>query len=93
MIIGSVIFELGIGQAFSLKDKRRIMLGLKDRLKNKFNVSISEIGSHDIWNRADLAVVTVSADRQRVESVLSSVMDFVEKYFEVEIISINEEIF
>ncbi|WP_265821539.1 DUF503 domain-containing protein [Geovibrio ferrireducens] len=93
MVIASVVFELGVEQAFSLKDKRRVIFGLKARLKNKFNIAVSETGSHDIWNRAEIAVVTVSAERQHAESMLSAVMDFVESYGEVEVISINEEIF
>jgi uncharacterized protein YlxP (DUF503 family) len=93
MIIGSVVFTLGIEQAFSLKDKRRIISGLKAKIRNKFNVAVSETDLQDIWNRAELAVVTVSGTRSHVESQLSAVMDFVESYAETEVMAINEEIF
>ncbi|HCW94028.1 MAG TPA: DUF503 domain-containing protein, partial [Flexistipes sinusarabici] len=54
MTIGSVVFELDIDSAFSLKEKRRVLNSLKTRLKNKFNVAVAEVGEKDVWNRADL---------------------------------------
>jgi len=92
MIIGSVVFVIGIDHAFSLKDKRKVLNGMKTRLKNKFNVAVSEVGSQDVWNRAELAVVTVSSTRKRVEEVLSNVMNFVESYAEIDVLGIYEEI-
>ena len=93
MVIGSVVFTLAIDQAHSLKDKRSVLEGLKKRLTNKFNIAVSEVGMHDIWNRSELAVVTVSPDRKRVDSVLSKVALFVEDYGEAVLLDIEQEIF
>ena len=91
MIIGSVVFILGVEQAFSLKEKRRIVNGLKRRLVNKFNVSVAEVGLQDTWNRCELAVVTVTGDKTRAEKLLSNVMNFVESFHDVEVMGISEE--
>jgi len=88
-----VVFTLAIDQAFSLKDKRSVIEGLKKRMKNKFNIAVSEVGSHDIWNRSELAVVTVSPDRKKVESTLSKVALFVEGQREAVLLGIEQEIF
>jgi len=93
MLIGSVVFTLAIDQAFSLKDKRSVLEGLKKRLNNKFNIAVSEVGMHDTWNRSELAVVTVSPDRKRVESTLSKVALFVEGYGDAVLLDIEQEIF
>ena len=93
MVIGSLSLELDILEAFSLKDKRRVLRSLKDRVKNKFNVSIAEIGEKDIWNRALLAIVNVSDNSAHTDSQLSEVINFVEQIHSVSIISINKEIF
>lgn len=93
MVIGSVVFTLAIDQAHSLKEKRSVIEGLKKRLTNKFNIAVSEVGMHDIWNRSELAVVTVSPDRKRVDSVLSKVALFVEDYGEAVLLDIEQEIF
>jgi len=93
MTIGSVVFELDIDQAFSLKQKRRVLNSLKTRLKNKFNVAVAEVGEKDIWNRADLAIVTLADNRSFLDSQLQEIINFVDMFHEVVIMHINQEIF
>jgi len=71
--IGALTLELRIEDAHSLKDKRHVVRGLKDRLRHKFNVSVAEIGSQDVWQHAVIAVVTVSGDREYAEQLLAIV--------------------
>lgn len=59
--------------AHSLKDKRHVVKSLKDRLRNRFNVSVAEIDYQDLWQSALLAAVTVSGSRGHAEQVLQSV--------------------
>jgi uncharacterized protein YlxP (DUF503 family) len=73
--IGVLTLELRLEDAHSLKDKRHVLQGLKDRLRHKFNVAIAEIDHQDTWQRATLAAVTVSGDRIFAEKVLQSVED------------------
>lgn len=93
MTIGSVVFELDIDEAFSLKQKRRVLNSLKTRLKNKFNVAVAEVGEKDIWNRADLAIVTLADNRSFLDSQLQEIINFVDMFHEVVIMHINQEIF
>jgi uncharacterized protein len=65
--------ELQISEAHSLKDKRHVVKGLKDRLRTRFNVSVAEIDGQDTWQWSVIAVVTVSGDRGRAEQVLQAV--------------------
>jgi uncharacterized protein YlxP (DUF503 family) len=71
--IGVLTLELRLEQSHSLKEKRHVVKSLRDRLHNKFNVSVAEIDCHDLWQRSVLAAVTVSADRVQAEKVLQSV--------------------
>jgi uncharacterized protein YlxP (DUF503 family) len=71
--IGVLTLELRLDNSHSLKDKRHVVKGLRDRLRNKFNVSVAEIDCHDLWQRAVVAAVTVSSDRVQAEKVLHSV--------------------
>ena len=57
----------------SLKDKRHVVKGLKDRLRHKFNVSVAEIDYQDLWQRALVAAVTVAPDHAHGERVLQTV--------------------
>ena len=75
MIIGACRVDIRIPGAHSLKDKRRVVKSIKERLKNQFNVSIAEIGSLDSWQRAELAFVCVSNERPRVDRLLSTMIE------------------
>ncbi len=70
--VGVLILELHIEDAHSLKDKRNVVNSLKERLRAKFNVSVSEIDGHDTWQRSVVAVATVSKDRPFAEQVLQA---------------------
>jgi uncharacterized protein YlxP (DUF503 family) len=71
--IGVLTLELRLDESHSLKDKRHVVKGLKDRLRHKFNVAVAEIDHQDLWQRSVLAAVTVSGDRLHAESVLQNV--------------------
>ncbi len=71
--VGVLTLELRLENSHSLKDKRHVVRGLKDRLRNKFNVAVAEIDFQDLWQRSALAAVTVSPDREQAERVLRSV--------------------
>lgn len=73
--IGVLQFEVMVDGSRSLKDKRRVIRSLKDRLRRKYNVSIAEVGSLDKWNIADLALVAVSRDGAHLGAVLNRVTE------------------
>ncbi len=73
MTVGLLTLELRIDHAHSLKDKRQVVKSVKDRLRAKFNVAVSEVEAQELWQRAVLAAVTVSADQGYAEKVLKAV--------------------
>jgi len=72
-VIGVLTLEMRLDHSHSLKDKRHVVKGLKDRLRNRHNVAVAEIDCHDLWQRSVVAAVTVSSDRLHAERVLLSV--------------------
>ena len=77
MHVGILQLEISIGDAMSLKDKRRVVLGLKDRISHGHNVSIAEVGALDEHRRSILGVAMVSNDSRYVEGGLSKLVDLV----------------
>ena len=65
-----MVWELHLPACQSLKDKRTIVKSLKDRMHNRFNVSVAETAHHDTWQRAELTACVVATDRRHAESVL-----------------------
>lgn len=75
MVVAVLKVALFIPQANSLKDKRRVIKSVKDRLRNGFNVSIAEIGDQDIRRSAKLGVAVISEDSSYANGVLSRIQD------------------
>lgn len=71
--------ELMIPWADSLKDKRRVVKSIKDRLAAKFNVSVAEIGFLEEWQRTSIGVVMIGNDRQHLERSLGAAGRLVEE--------------
>ena len=75
MVVGMCRIELHIPESRSLKDKRQVIKGIKDKIRSKFNVSIAEIDNNDLWQRASLGVSVISNDRKFATQVLCLVVD------------------
>lgn len=74
-ILGLMHLHLHVAQANSLKDKRRIIKGFKDRVSHRFNASIAEVGGQDTHRRAEVAVAMVGNDRRHLESRLQQILN------------------
>ncbi|GAE24298.1 YlxP-like protein [Halalkalibacter wakoensis JCM 9140] len=78
MIIGFVRLELLIYDAQSLKEKRSVLKSIQTRLKQRFNLSVAETDHHDVWQRAELTMVTVSNDRAVCERELQKALSLID---------------
>lgn len=83
MTVGIARVTLYLAGSHSLKDKRMVVRRVKDLVRDKFNVSIAEVGDNDVWQRAVLGIVLVGIDVRFVESALSEVLRFVRGKAEV----------
>jgi len=77
MTIGVLQVEISITDAMSLKDKRRVVKSIKDRIAHAHNVSIAEVGALDEHRRSILGMAMVGNDGQYIEGALSKLVDFV----------------
>jgi uncharacterized protein YlxP (DUF503 family) len=78
LVVGLLSVELYLPEAQSLKDKRMVMRAVKDRLK-KLNVAVAEVDHQALWQRAGLAIVSVSTGREFVDQTLSAALDEIER--------------
>jgi len=83
--------ELMIPYAQSLKDKRRVVRGLKDRIRGKFNASVAEVGYQDKWQRAVLAICLVGSDKRKLESDTARIRTLCEEVVDIEIVAVDQE--
>jgi uncharacterized protein YlxP (DUF503 family) len=86
MTVGILQLELSIGDAMSLKDKRRVVKSLKDRIAHAHNVSIAEVGALDEHRRSIIGLAMVANDKAYVEGALSKLVDFVRSVPSVDLV-------
>ena len=88
--VGTV--ELHLPDVGSLKGKRHVLKGLKERVRAKFEVAVAEVDHHDIWQRATLAVACVSHDSRHANEVVSKAVDFIESNVDGYVTGVSVEI-
>ena len=92
MIVGVCTVELFIPDGQSLKSKRQVVKSLKDRLRDKFNVSVSEVGGQDLWQKAVLGIACVANETAYVNQVLDQVLNQIRSVPMVEIVQSRIEL-
>ena len=91
MIVGACEVKLRIVGARSLKEKRKTLKSLKDRV-SKMNISVAEVDDHDKWQAATLGFSLVSNDSAYINSVLDRIFLYLVEYPDVELVHRKTEI-
>ena len=89
--ISLITVELFIPLTQSLKEKRSVVKGLRDRVRARFNASVAELGYHDKWQRAVIGVCMISGDRKKLEIDMARLRHVCEEEARIEITDIRQE--
>ena len=96
MVVGVCQLRLLLHDVFSLKEKRSIIKRLTGRVREKFPVSIAEVGDLDVWQRSRIGFAVVGNDRAFVNEALDKIIDYIQRLYladvvdqQIEIISFN----
>ena len=92
IIVGLCTVELFIPESQSLKDKRQVLLSLKDRLREKFNLSVAEVDGQDLWQKAVLGLACVADEGRYVTQVLDQALNLIRSVPVVEIVQSRVEL-
>lgn len=93
MFVGICRIELFLHNNDSLKGKRRVLKSIKEKTRNNFNVSISEVGSNDKWQTAEIGVAAIGNEKKHLNSTLNKVVDFIDAMHTAEMVDYNIEIY
>jgi len=93
MIVGVMTAQLYLHGITSLKDKRHIVKSLIERLKSRFNISVSEVDHNDLKTSAVIAMAVVSNDARFVNQQLDKIIDFMRNDGRFSLGPVEREIF
>jgi len=69
------------------------MQSIIKRLRNRFNISVSEIGSHNLWQRSELGIAAVCYNGAGADSIMEKILAFLDQESEVRVIDSQNEIY
>lgn len=84
--------DLRIPGNASLKGKRKVLRKIIDRVKNRYNISIAEVGDNDLWQRSQLGLSVVGNDSRHINSSLDKIINFIDGMNVAEIVHSEIEI-
>ena len=70
---------LFIPEANSLKARRSVVGGLKERIRNKFNVSVIECGELDLWQKATICIAGLGIDQRKLNREFDHILNYIEQ--------------
>lgn len=91
MVVGVLTVRLAIFGAQSLKDKRRVVKSLKDRLGARHNISIAEIDDLDHRQAATIGIAMIANDGRFVESALAKLVNTIQRHAEASLVEYDIE--
>ena len=92
MVVGAALVEIHVHASQSLKQKRGVVRSIQQRLRNQFNISVSEVGGQGTWQRAVLGMSAAGAEAPMVRKVLERAIHFVEESHTAEVLNSDLEI-
>ena len=92
MVVGICQIRLIIHDTRSLKEKRRVVKSVVEKVRNRFPVSIAEVGDHELWQSAVIGFCLVSSEQVFVRSSIDKVISFIENLCLAEVIVSHTEV-
>jgi hypothetical protein len=92
MVVGSGIIDLWIAESNSLKEKRGVLSRILTRARNKFNVSLAEVGENDHWKKAQIGFSVVGNDQRYINGKIDHLITFIDNLRIAEVVNTRIEI-
>lgn len=89
MYVGTLSFDLLLGDVRSLKQKRSVVRPLVAELRRKYVVSVAEVGEQELLRRAEIGLAVVSGDARHVSEVMERCERLVAARPEIELLSVR----
>ncbi|MDD4028142.1 MAG: DUF503 domain-containing protein [Caldisericia bacterium] len=84
--IALLTVEMRLPGIQSLKEKRRILQSMIQKMKSKFNVAVSETDLQDTWQRAELSIVSINTSWNELQRTIGYIQNWIQSQYEIEVI-------
>ncbi|MDW7644587.1 MAG: DUF503 domain-containing protein [Desulfuromonadales bacterium] len=91
MVVGIMRIDLHLHAPQNLKEKRSVVKRIIGRCRERFPVSAAEVGSQDLWQRAELGVCMVATNEADIQTVFSHIEDEIDRLALADVLDQNTE--
>ena len=88
VVVAAYTVRLLVFDSHSLKAKRGVVKSVKERLRSRFNISVTEVGFHDKHNYVELGIAIVGVENRILEEIISKVASFLENDHRFEVVEV-----
>lgn len=88
-----MVLDLHSNSTHSLKEKRKIVSSMKEKLKKKFNISLIESDYQDLWQKIQIAIAMVANSKAIVEKAFDQIENFIFMNYPVQTVTVNKDYF
>jgi uncharacterized protein YlxP (DUF503 family) len=93
MFVGAIYIELYLPSVNSLKDKRKIIKSILDRLRNRYNISVAEIDCQDVWQKSTIGISYINSKHSEIDIMLETILNFIKLEKDVSILDYEKYIY
>lgn len=90
--MGIMHMEMRLDWSRSLKDKRKVLRSLREKLRNRYNVSIAESGYQDQWNHTLISLAQVALKKEMIYRTFRQIEEYIAGNFSLEILQVEREV-
>ncbi|MCS7084075.1 MAG: DUF503 domain-containing protein [Aquificaceae bacterium] len=91
MVLGVLKVELFFAHSNSLKEKRKYLRSIKEKVRNSLNVAVGETDYQDLWQRSELSFACISNDTKNAQEVLQDILNILTKHYPEFVVSFSKE--
>jgi len=91
MIIAVLVLDFRAKSIHSLKEKRRILSSIKEKLRRRFNISIIESDNQDLWQMIQISIVMVGHSKVMIDKTFNQIEEFVLQNYPLEILKLEKD--
>jgi hypothetical protein len=92
MIVALARITLHLPENHSLKGKRKVIKGLIEKIRHRFEASVAEVDDHDLWQKAQLGMALVSNDSQLLDARVHKIIHFIEDQHVAQVVDFQVEL-
>jgi len=92
MIVGAALVDLHVHGSQSLKEKRGVVRSISQRVRNRFNLAVAEVGGQGTWQRVQLGLAAAGSDALHVRQVLERALEYIEELHLAEVTGSDVEL-